>query len=118
MSTFPTPFAGVSALYPVTQAKRFPVAILKWDNLTETRYRQSAGISSFVLELAQVTKAEKDLIVDFFETCKGSFDATWSITLGADTYDHMAFAEDKLTATESTNGLWSMSVAIRQTRKN
>jgi hypothetical protein len=49
---------------------------------------------------------------------KGSFDATWSLVLGADTYDYMAFAEDKLTATEQSNGIWSMTINVIQTRKN
>lgn len=115
---FPTPFNGVSALYPLTAAKRFPVAVLKFTDGTEQRFRQCAGVSAFTLELNQITKTEKDAIFTFFNTCKGTFDATWSITLGSDTYSYMAFADDKLDATETTPGIWSMSVKLVQARKN
>ena len=118
MADFPTPFDGVAALYPVTAAKRYPVAVLQFTDFTEQRYRQSAGVSRFTLQLDQITKAEKDEIVEFFSDSKGSFDATWSLVLGADTYDYMAFAEDKLTATEQSNGIWSMTINVIQTRKN
>lgn len=115
---FPTPFGGVSALYPLTQAKRYPVAVLKFSDGTEQRYRQAAGLNSFTLELAEITATEKDAIVDFFETCKGSFDATWDLVLAGTTYSYMAFADDKIDATESTAGVWSMSIRLVQTRKN
>lgn len=118
MATFPTPFAGKSALYPVTIAKRYPVAVLKFTDATEQRYRQSAAVSRFVLQIDQSTRAEKDAITDFFETVKGSFDATWDMTLGGVFYNYLAFADDKLTATESSNGIWSLTANILQTRKN
>ena len=118
MATFPTPFGGSSALYPVTAGKRRAVAVHIFTDATEQRYRQSAEVSAFTLVLSGITKTAKDAVMDFFDTAKGSFDATWDITLGADSYDYMAFAEDSLTATESDNGLWAMTVPVVQTRKN
>ena len=115
---FPTPFAGQSVLYPVTAAKRYPVAVLKFTDMTEQRYRQSAGVSRFTLQLDQISKAEKDAIFAFFDSSKGSFDSLWDITIGADNYDYMAFANDTLEATERENGAWSMSIPLVQTRKN
>lgn len=117
MANFPTPFNGAAALYPATIARRFPVAVLKFTDGTEQRYRQSAAVDRLVLDLSQITKAEKDSIVDFFETCKGSFDATWSITLDGSTYPYMAFAGDELKPVETENGIWSLSIPIVQTRK-
>ena len=115
---FPTPFNGVSALYPLTAAKRFPVAVLKFTDGTEQRFRQCAGVSAFTLELNQITKTEKDAIFTFFNTCKGTFDATWSITLGSDTYSYMAFADDAIKPTENESGKWSLNIQLVQTRKN
>lgn len=115
---FPTPFAGVSALYPLTSAKRYPVAILKFTDGTEQRYRQAAGLNQFTLELSEITGDEKDAIVDFFETCKGSFDATWDLVISGTTYSYMAFADDRIEATENSAGVWSMSIRLVQTRKN
>lgn len=118
MATFPTPFAGKSAVYPVTIAKRYPVAVLKFTDASEQRYRQSAAVHRFVLQVDQATRTEKDAISDFFETVKGSFDATWDMNLGGVSYLYLAFADDKMTATESSNGIWSLTVNIVQTRKN
>ena len=115
---FPTPFGGSAALYPLMTAKRYPVTILEFSDKTEQRFVQSAGISKFTLTLSEITKAEKDDIVDFFEGVKGDFDATWSLVLGTDTYDYMAFGSDKLTTTETSNGVWSVVVQLVQTRKN
>jgi len=118
MASFPTPFNGVVALYPVTIGKRYPVAVLKFTDASEQRYRQSAAVSRFVLQIDQATRTEKDAISDFFETAKGSFDATWDLTIGGVLYSYLAFADDRMTVTESSNGIWSLTVNIVQTRKN
>jgi hypothetical protein len=118
MATFPTPFTGLSALFPITTAKRFPVAVFKFTDMTEQRYRESAGLNAFTLQFDAITTAEKDEIVTFFSDSKGSFDATWSITLGVDTFDYMAFASDTIAPVMGIDGVWSLSVNIVQTRKN
>jgi len=118
MASFPTPFGGVAALYPVVIAKRYPVAILQFTDGTEQRYRQAAAVHRLTLRLDQITGTEKTAIVDFFNTCKGSFDATWDITLAGVTYSYMQFASDDLAATENEDRTWSVTVEILQTRKN
>lgn len=115
---FPTPFAGTSALYPLTTAKRYPVGVLKFTDGTEQRFRQAAGLNSFVLSLDQITGDEKDAILSFFETAKGSFDATWDIVINSTTYSYMAFADDKISPTQGENGAWSLTIRLVQTRKN
>jgi hypothetical protein len=115
---FPTPFGGVSALYPVTIGTRYPVKVLQFDDGTEQRFRESAGVVRLTLSLEGMTKTEKDAVVTFFNTSKGSFDATWSITLGASTYSYMAFASDIIDPVEQQNGMWSVTVQLVQTRKN
>lgn len=115
---FPTPFSGVAALYPVSIAKRYPVRVLQFDDGTEQRFRQSAAVQRLVLTLDGITGDEKDEIVDFFNTSKGSFDATWSITLGGNTYSYMAFDSDSLEAVEREENSWSMTIRLVQNRKN
>ena len=117
MATFPTPFAGQAALYPLTASKRFPVSVLQFTDFTEQRWVRSAGLNRFRLQLAGISKDAKDDIVTFFEDCKGSFDATWSIEVAGVTYDYVAFADDTLVAVESEQG-WSITVELVQTRKN
>jgi hypothetical protein len=118
MAAFPAPFAGATALYPLIQEKRFPVAVLQFTDFTEQRYRQSAGLAAFTLECYGIDVSAKEDIVEFFEDSKGSFDATWSITIGATTYNYMAFLEDAITAVELQDGMWAVSAKIVQTRKN
>ncbi len=118
MASFPTPFSGEPALYPATVGKRYPVAVHQFTDGTEQRYRQSAGVHQLALTLDGITKAEKDAVVTFFNDNKGSFDATWDITLGGVLYDYMAFASDEIKAVERENGVWSLSVQLVQTRKN
>lgn len=118
MASFPTPFSGEPALYPATVGKRYQVTVHKFDDATEQRYRQSAGVHRLTLTLDGITKSEKDSVVDFFNDSKGSFDATWDITLGGVLYDYMAFADDEIAAVERENGVWSLTVQVVQTRKN
>ncbi len=118
MASFPTPFSGQPALYPTTIAYRRPVSIQQFTDGTEQRFRRCAQLNGFTLTLSEITKAEKDLVVTFFNDNKGSFDSTWNITLGGTLYDYMAFASDEIAPVERTNGVWSLSVQLVQTRKN
>lgn len=116
-ATFPTPFSGQAALYPLTAQKRFPVTVLQFTDFTEQRWVRSAGVNRFRLQLSGISKSAKDEIASFFENCKGSFDSTWSIVIASTTYNYMAFAEDTLVAVEGEQG-WSITVELVQTRKN
>jgi hypothetical protein len=118
MASFPALFSGVVSLYPLTRGRRQPVAIQQWSDFSEQRWVQSAEVARFQLTIEDVNATDKATIVTFFENRKGSFDATWDITIGSDTYDYMAFEDDELNCTESTDGLWSIRVAAVQTRKN
>lgn len=117
MPSFPTPFGGVAALYPVVVAKRYPVAILQFTDGTEQRYPQSAPVHRLTLRLEQITGAEKDEILDFFKDSKGSF-SSWDLTLGSTTYNYMRFAGDDLPRVENEDQTWSMTVEIEQGRKS
>ena len=117
MASFPTLFSGVVSLYPLTQGSRIPVQILQFSDFSEQRFKQSAELARFTLTLDDLSATDKATVVTFFETAKGSFDATWDITVSGNTYSYMAFASDELQCTESDGG-WSLNVACVQTRKN
>jgi hypothetical protein len=118
MASFPALFSGSVSLYPLTRGRRFPVAIQQWSDYSEQRWVQSAEVSRFQLTIDDVNATDKGSIVTFFEGRKGSFDATWDITIGGTTYNYLAFEDDELACTEATDGLWSIRVAAVQTRKN
>lgn len=118
MASFPTVFTTSVALYPVTNAQRYPVTVLQFTDRTEQRWRESAAVRKFVLELNGLTGAERDSIISFYETMKGGFDATWDLTLAGTLYSYLCFAEDSITVTEGIDRTWSMSIPIIQTRKN
>lgn len=118
MASFPALFSGVVSLYPLTRGRRQPVEIQQWSDFTEQRFVQSAEVARFQLTIDDIDATDKATIVAFFATTKGSFDATWDITIGGVTYDYMAFEDDELTCTEAADGLWSIRVAAVQTRKN
>lgn len=118
MASFPALFSGSVSLYPLTRGRRMPVAIQEWSNFTEQRWRRSAELARIQLTFDDVSTGDKEAIVSFFEQRKGTFDATWDITVGATTYFYMAFESDELSCTESINGLWSLRLTAVQTRKN
>ncbi len=118
MASFPALFSGSVSLYPLTRGRRMPVAIQEWSDFSEQRWRRSAELARIQLTFDDVATADKEAIVTFFEERKGSFDATWDITVGGSTYSYMAFDSDELTCPESTPGLWSLQLTAVQTRKN
>ena len=117
MASFPALFSGVVSLYPLTQGSRIPVQILQFSDFSEQRFKQSAELARFTLTLDDLSATDKATVVTFFETTKGSFDATWDITVSGSTYSYMAFASDELQCTEGDAG-WTLTVACVQTRKN
>jgi len=118
MASFPALFSGAISLYPLTRGRRQPVAIQQWSDFSEQRWVQSAEVGRFQLTIDDVNATDKATIVTFFTNRKGSFDATWDLTIGADTYSYLAFEDNSLTCTETTDGLWSIRVTAVQTRKN
>jgi hypothetical protein len=118
MASFPTLFAGSAALYPVTNAQRYPVTVLQFTDRTEQRWAESAPVRRFVLQLDGMTAAERTSIVSFYETMKGGFDSTWDLTLAGTLYSYLCFADEPLVAVEGVDRTWSITLAIQQVRKN
>lgn len=118
MASFPALFSGVVSLYPLTQASRIPVQVLQFSDFSEQRWKQCSELARFSLSLDSISATDKATIVSFFEVTKGSFDATWDITVSGTTYGYMAFESDELQCMESDDGLWRLTVSCVQTRKN
>jgi len=114
MASFPTPFAGSVALYPVTTVSRRPVAILQFSDFTEQRWKRCVPLARFRLDLQQITYTELSAIRTFFDSVKGGFDSTWDITLNGVTYTNMTFETDTLESREIDQGIYSLTLPCRQ----
>ena len=114
MASFPTPFAGKVALYPVTIASRRPVAILQFSDFTEQRWKRCSPLARFRIDLQQINYTELSALRTFFDSVKGGFDSTWDITLGGVTYDNMTFETDVFEARETEPGIYALSLPCRQ----
>lgn len=116
MPSFPAPFHGAAALYPVTRAERYPVRAIRFSDYSEQRWKRCGTTARFLLQLGGITESERQDIFDFFDDVKGDFDATWDISLGGTTYQYLAFADPELTSVEGPDGLIAMVVNIVQVR--
>ena len=113
--TFPTPFAGSSALYPVSRTHVRPVRVLEYSNLTEQRWKETFATQRFVLDLRSIRRSDMLAIRTHFDTSKGPFDHTWSITLGGITYANMMYVATPLEHREN-EGAYDMQIAIKQVK--
>ena len=118
MASFPTLSFGTVALYPLTEVSEYRTSIMPHVDGSEQRWRQRAPLASFVLQLDRISQADKNTVQAFFDTTKGGFDSTWDITIGGTLYSYMTFEDSGLDVTESEPMRYSMSIRIRQTRKN
>src|SRR5678815_3603321 len=114
--TFPLIRNGLgSALYGFTRRVVYNTIISQGANGTEQRAKGHAPLSSFVLPYTNLIPAEVTLIRSFFNSQKGQFDSTWSLTLGATTYTNLCFEDDDLSFNEQDSMLYSSTLRCRQT---
>lgn len=118
MANFPTITSGRVERLPFTRAKTYRTKVLQFANGSEQRWAQPAGPQKFSLNFNGVSTPDKDTVRAFFVSCKGAYDATWSLTVDGVQYDYCAFDQDDFTATQAENLKWSFSLKIVQTRKN
>ena len=117
MANFPTPFNGSAALYPITAINRRPVGIIQFSDLSEQRWKRCGPTKAFILRFTQITWAEANTILTFFDSMKGGFDSTWSITLGGTTYNYMVFDSDVYDLQETERGIYRLELSCRQVRQ-
>ncbi len=109
---------GGQALCPVTRSVEFLTDIAIALDSTEQRFKKRPPLTRFTLPYTRVSFTETAAFQAFFESQKGAYDSTWSFTLGATTYTHLAFEDDTFTVTEdaATPKLYGFTLRARQTQ--
>ena len=100
--------------YPLTRTLEFDTRIGQGDDGTEQRWPLHTGRESWALTYPRLTLAERDILLAFFEACKGSFDQAFDFVFAGTTYTGCYFDADKLQVVERNPLQWSASVTIRQ----
>lgn len=114
MANFPTVFGGAVTLYPLTVTNRRPVAVIQFADLSEQRWKRCAGTKAFRLRFSQINWSEANQILTFFDSVKGGFDSTWSITINGTTYNNMVFDGDTYELKETERGIYTIELACHQ----
>jgi hypothetical protein len=105
-------------MHPATRSHTFDTAVNVFEDGGEQRWARRAKLVNLVLNIKRVNSTDRDSVDTFWASTKGSFDSTWDITLGSDTYYYMGFQDNILTWVETTPGRFSAKIRCRQTRKN
>lgn len=117
MAAFPTLATGSVAMYPVTRTHTRQTRVFKFLDDKEQRYRDRVRLERFELVFEHLGLADRDTIISFFDSTKGSFDATWEISLAGVTYKSCVFEDDELKWSEPIEGLYNLTLKIRQTKR-
>ncbi len=112
MASFPPIASGAVTRYPLRRAIVARTTTIEFLNGSEQRYSEGRGGHSFRLVLDRLKTADMLTVRTFFESTKGGFDATWDITIGTETIVNCYFESDEWTATESSEGLWQLSLDV------
>jgi hypothetical protein len=97
--------------FPVTAALEFDTAIAAGKNGTEQRWMRNTGRASWTLPYPYLSLAQRDVLLNFFDTQKGSAELFDFPFLGT-TYVDCYFDQDELTATESESMIFAAEVRI------
>lgn len=114
MASFPTLASGAVAREPLDRATVGRVMTLEFLDQSEQRWQDGKQTEKFRLRYDKLKTADKDTLETFFKSTKGGFDATWDFTLGGVTTTNCYFVSDEFSATETSEGLWTLSLEIAQ----
>src|SRR5436190_57492 len=114
MSAYPTsPAWNV----PVTRTLTFNTSIFTGDDGTEQRSMIHAGRASWLLSYNRLTLAQRDVLMAAFQTAKGSFDQTLTLSFLGTTYTGVYFDSDELSFVENEPTVYSGSVKLCQVQR-
>lgn len=116
--SLPTVRGGVQALCPVTRRVEFATDVAIALNATEQRFKRRPPLTRFILPYTRMNATDTAAMKAFFESQKGTFDSTWTFTLGATTYSHLTFEDSTFVAREddATRTTYSFTLRARQTQ--
>lgn len=118
MAYFPTLSSGQVAQYPATRINGSATRVIAFADDSEQRYRVRAPLASFVLAFTRLSAADLATLRTFFDSMKGRFDSTFSLTFDGEDYDYMTLEQDAFAYSERGEGRFDVTLSMRQTRKN
>jgi hypothetical protein len=112
LATFPSISSGAITRYPLARAVVARTSVLEFVDGTEQRFLEGKGSHRFRLQWDRLKTADMLTLRAFFGSTKGAFDATWDITIGAETLLNCYFESDEWSAVEASEGLWTVSLDV------
>lgn len=105
-------------LYPVTRRVEFLTDVAIGLNATEQRFKKRPPLTRFVLPYTKINNTDMLAMRAFHASQFGTFDSTWSVTLGSTTYSNLTFEDDTFTALQTADypTAWSFTLRARQTQ--
>lgn len=100
--SFPTLRSGNTVFYPFQDTHSFGTAVMQFLDDTEQRWRARNILRKFKLTLTDVNTYDASLVLQFFRSQFGTFDSSWSLTVGSDTYNNLSFSSDRFGMTENS----------------
>jgi hypothetical protein len=102
---------------PVVRSVKFQTGILAGVNGVEQRWMLSTGVESWSLPYPRLPISQRDTLLSVFETSKGSYDQTLSLSFNGTNYTGLYFDSDTLDFTESdpntSAGTVKLSTVVR-----
>jgi hypothetical protein len=115
MSVYPTSNPAWSA--PVVRSLKFQTGVGQGVNGTEQRWMLSTGVESWSLPYPHLSVAQRDTLLSLFESSRGAYDQTISLTFAGTVYAGLFFDGDSLEFTETdanvVAGTVKLSTAVR-----
>jgi hypothetical protein len=118
MANFPNLKSGQVAMYGTGQTLAYNTGVVQFVNDSEQRWRGMPKLFRGTLSYTDLNGYDLGLLQEFFRSCKGRFDATWSLAIEGQTYNYLAFDQDDFTYTENLPNRYSCSLKVRQVRPN
>lgn len=111
---FPTLKSGNTIWYPLAETHSFGTGILKFLDDTEQRWRSRNMLRRMKLVCQDINAYDSSLILQFWRSQFGRFDATWSITIGGVNHPNLAFNSDSYQITENKVNRHTLSFDVIQ----
>ena len=110
MSNYPTSNPAWGS--PVVRTLKFQTGIGQGVNGTEQRWMLTTGVESWSLPYPHLSAAQRDTLLSLFESSKGAYDQTISLTFGGTVYAGLYFDGDALEFTETDPNVFAGTVKL------
>ena len=114
MASFPTLVSGQVSMTPFSRGLEFVTTVYKFKNFSEQRTSDRGERARFVITVTNANGYDVSNLRTFWRSAKGSFDATWDITVDGTLYSGMAFEDDDFDAVEGKAERYSVTLKAFQ----